>query len=404
MNRHRSRISNGNTGTMTHTYTCDTPSPSQSVEMYSSFEEMSDIVTPDFRRRFSNGEIIMNPCSNVSVITSRSGGGSYDAVQHGTGCHSQVSGNGSLTYFYAASLGGPSHLTPIIDANTDAASFNALAGIDKTPYSFAEDLLECRETIAFLGGNTLSQLLSLATSYSARRQAIISLAKVRSPTEIAKLLSNLYLEFRFGFQPLVRSADNVIDSLTSVDRIHTDYLYSHGKGVDQKYSNSDSATSISDFRFARTVDSTCSTRATVVYKISNPINDWRYKYGLRNKDLLVGLWEVFPLSFMIDRLVNIKSAIRGLTNLADPDISIVAGCVSSKIVTHQTMSMVEQLNRPDWTISITPDVDSVMTTTYNRDSWEPSVSNVIPGFTPNKLIDTFTNVADLVALIIQRLR
>lgn len=408
MSRHRERSSVNSKGTMTHSYACGPSAGSVTSVLSSSFESIDDVVTPNFRSRIANGEVIMNDCNKLRQIEDSTGGGNYFASLPGGSCPSVISGDGSLTYFCRSIWGDPGYMTLSLDSSSSlsASRTNALAGIDKTPYSFAEDLLEFRETLSLLVSNSLSNLLKLATSYEARKNAGLALLRLRraSPLEISQFLSNLYLEYQFGFRPLVQSAYQLIDSFAKKVPQRPPLLVSHGKGFEVKGSNDDLVSNLA-FKFQRHVEASINTRSTVIYKVSNPFDDsWRFKYGLRNKDLLVGLWEVFPLSFMIDRLINIKASIKAAENLIDPDVKILGACSVIEVKATRSISMVEQTNPGAYQVSISPDVDRFITESYSRTGWGPSASDLIPVFQPFNLINSISKVADLISLIVQRLK
>jgi hypothetical protein len=366
---------------------------------------MDDTVTPLFYKRRREGEIIMNNCTSTSVVIDRPGGGSYVAVRKSDGCTSTLSGGGSITRFCQLHFGAISNLSVPFNLSTDEAKQRAISGVDNTPYQFAEDLLEIRQTLSYLELNTLSKLYKLSNDYFAKAKILKAAKRFRnlSPSEKARALSNLYLEYRFAFSPLVRSASDLIDSIL-LKEVKPDHRFSHGKGSDVRKSVGDFVTNTA-FTFSRNTRVSASTYATIAYRVSNPVDDWRFKYGVRNKDLLAGLWEVFPLSFMVDRLLNIKGAIKGLLNLADPNINILGACVSSKSETTATVSLHSQpLQAATWNITITPDIDTTTTIQFNRTTWSPSVGDTVPVLTPGRLISSITSTADLIALIINRVR
>lgn len=401
--RTRTRNANNSSGTHTHTYNCGGSDGSVTTVLSSETEAFTDVVTPNFRSRIKRGEVIMNPCSRVRTIVDKTGGGLYSAYRASDQCRSTVSGSGSLTTWYATKYPAGGYLDASMADNISAAKVLALAGMDRTPYSFAEDLLEFRETLGLLAGNSLTKLYSLATSYDLKKKALLEylLIKGSTPKERAKALSNLYLEFQFGFAPLVRSAHDLIESFSTKDSQPTRRV-SHGRAPDQERTLSGTTQSL--FVYYRESTFEAQSRATIIYEVSNPFDDWRHKYGLRNKDLLVGLWEVFPLSFMIDRLINIKGAIKAAENLIDPSLKILGACTSRKQKHRQSLSMIQQVAPGAFSVTISPDVDTIITEKFDRVVWKPTVSDIVPGVTPGNLVSSISKCVELLALTVQRLR
>jgi hypothetical protein len=181
------------------------------------------------------------------------------------------------------------------------------------------------------------------------------------------------------------------------DTVHT----AHGFAELEK-SGSDH-TVLSNFTFHRNTKTKKSVRAVVQYRVQPPLREWQYKYGLRFKDVPELMWDLFPLSFMYDRVLNIGDAVRGLTNFVDPSIKVLGGTVSVTTETAQDISMVKQ-SASGWTVTISPDTEYLFTESYVRAVWQPSVLNVVPPVLPGGLVKDLTSMADLGALILQRLK
>lgn len=369
-------------------------------------ESMIDHVTKDFKKRLSRGEVINNSCHRQKTSIYRESGGVYYAVRTSNpSLYNKHSGDGCLTAMTRASLGGlPALLTVSLPTNDIAQSARAaaLAAIDKAPYAMAEDIATIRETYKFLR-KPWQSIDELATHYWRARQSLRFVAKrgttlSRTPQAIA----SLWLEYRFAFMPLVRSVVNVFASLEARSRNYDTVHTAHGTAEIEK-SNSDKTIPSSGLVFRRSTKVKRSVRAVVQYRVQPPLREWQYKYGLRFKDIPELMWDLFPLSFMYDRVFDVGTAVRGLTNFVDPSISVLGGTVSVKTDTEQNISFVSQ-TASGWTITVTPDTEYLFTEVYDRELWEPSVLNVIPPVLPGDLVKDLTSMADLGALILQRLK
>lgn len=146
-------------------------------------------------------------------------------------------------------------------------------------------------------------------------------------------------------------------------------------------------------------------RAGIFYRLKRPSDGVRFKYGIRGEDLPEGLWAIVPYSFMVDRVVDVSGAIRAATNLADPNIQILAG-----YVTHSVKRDVFFASRSysvvtgTMTETGTGDLCSNFKTEVTRKPWLPSYGDVkLPANLPD-LTNSFTKVADLVALTLLGLK
>jgi hypothetical protein len=140
-----------------------------------------------------------------------------------------------------------------------------------------------------------------------------------------------------------------------------------------------------------------------LYEISNPVKDWKYTYGLRGKDLFSTMWEVYPYSFVIDRMFNVGGSLKGLLALSDPSIRILAASLTKRDETLYRRSLVEQIN-PAWNIQITGDDEWNQQFIYSRAEWSPSASDSIPRVNLGGLTSDITKTVDLIALILLRLK
>jgi hypothetical protein len=106
---------------------------------------------------------------------------------------------------------------------------------------------------------------------------------------------------------------------------------------------------------------------------------------------------------MVDRVLNISKTIGGVVNLIDPNISILNGSVTKKSDDFSSIAIVS-VGEAGYTSSVTPDTIVDHTFVMSRDVWVPSIVNLpLPGFTPKKLIQDASSIAELAALVYTRL-
>lgn len=365
---------------------------------------MVDHIIPSYLSRVKAGDYINNPCTLTVSTDYSQGAGQLVSVHKITGAVILWAGPGSLS----ESVNGVTTAKPTLlsapvgfgQTAEDVAKSKCLADVDSTPYSFAEDIGEIKQTIDFIRrpwssvDRLTTRMVRDARRWNSKRKALT----------YAKALSDVYLEYRFAFSPLMRSIQNAMVSLVDAParpkrrtgRGFENALYKHsetqvkGAAGNQLIWNSGVHTQM-------TVSAYCT------YEVSNPVMDWRFKYGLRFKDIPETLWAIYPLSFMYDRVFNISDAIRGITNLSDPKLKIVGAGVVTRRTDRVYYSLLNQAHS-SYNSTCSPDTRYKDVFKYTRELWIPTVLDAIPPVLPGGLIDTSTKIADLGALILKRLR
>lgn len=363
-------------------------------------EDMTDVVTPGYHRKVTSGAIVNNDClyEVEELDTIGDGFGHYQKAPY------DYTISGPLTWFRANQT-WPSYADLNLNANADAetAKFWALANIDPTPYAFGEDLFEIGETIRFLR-NPLGSLRNLSRSFRSDFFDAVKRRRHRSIQRILKhrteALADVWLQYRFAFSPLVRSLHDGYEALLLDKVIPPERRTARGFSIgedsgDKTWTTLNSGTTYTWYKSKRLRKDY---KATILYEMSNPVYDWRHSLGLRNKDLPETFWQVLPYSFMIDRLVNVSAAIRGLVNLASPQLKILAASTRLKQEEFITFQMLDEA-RSGWTISAQGETRTRKDFMYSRSTYTPSAVDATPPVTPEGLFRSFTETLDLVALV-----
>jgi len=375
-------------------------------------EGMTDHVIPNYHQKIRRGDIVNNPMlytvdrwkhSGIGLIEFVENSAPYRLIEgsgpvqcHYWGIQSSSYATWSWNYF-------PS--THDLDADMVKAQNRALANLDSTPYDFFEDLLEIRETIKFLR-NPLAAIRALKSAYT---RSVKKINRMKNLSRKAKALADAWNQYRFALAPLVRTIVQAADAYNHRGSTRRDPRRSAVGSVTSKYEVWAKKTYTLNFYtggktyFNRGYFHVAESKATILYEVTNPLKDWKFNLGLRAKDIPVVLWEVVPLSFLVDRLVNIKRSIQALVNLLDPNVTILAASTrlkDSRIRKHELTDV--QLN--SWTLTkLVPDANEREKFVYERKVWEPSISDITPGFSPEIVVKDVTNITDLLALTISRL-
>lgn len=384
--------------------------------LYFKSEDMDDVVIPDFHARRARGEIFNNPVEytadsqkttgSMSITTKRVK--KLNPLTYGTDRYEWF-GPGVLNATRLENFGPGSdtfdHLPITLGADTAAAVAKqfALANIDSTPYDFAEDSFEIRETLRFIR-SPVKSLVDLSREY----WKLVNWRKGKK-LSLLKKHADAWLQYRFAFRPLIMSIDQAIDWFHDVGLERPKRRTARGVGSDsdsvgstvREYGNYGSAAFYHeyDMKTARKYQA----RAGIMYEVTNPLSDWRFQLGLRNKDLPATLWEIIPYSFMVDRLVNIHNGIRGLTNLLDPNVTILAAWVTEKDEQRTTVRLADKVT-PSFEVNIHGgETIERKTFSYLRNPWDPTVADAVPPITTGGLVKDAKSIADLLSIVIQNM-
>jgi hypothetical protein len=365
-------------------------------------ETIDDVVTEKFASRSADGEIITNPCVHVKESIKTVGEGSYQWTRTNGDVH--IERGPGLTAMQILRYPGYMQAPPVLEGPphdlVQAAKLQAFGNLDRSPYSFAEDIAEMREVFRFVQRPwaSLRDLIKLIREQATRQSAR---QRFRS---LADATASAYLEHQFAVRPLYRSIHDAIESFMVKDPIRPKRRLARG-GSDYSEHHVNQGVRIT-WESSSTISQETSVHAGIWYEVDNPIVDWRYKYGLRFKDIPETLWAILPLSFMVDRMYNLSQTMRGLSSFLDPNLTILGAWTTTKVDTIETIT---------WIGHVSPIVESVQeaytdtivktTESYNRQTWEPVFTDLFPDYVRLEgLIDTSEKFADTAALLWSYLR
>lgn len=356
-------------------------------------------MTPGYRNIVAAGGIVNNPCTYVVEDWSSDGSGYVRATSkpNPTAIWEQ---HGPLVYHYSPSgratlISGnsPTHAT----ADVARAKLEALANIDPTPYSFGEDTAELKETIQFLR-RPMGELYDLARSFYQRhgRRTVRQVAKIRT-----KQAAKAVLEFQYAASPLVRSSFSALEAWT----VRNDQYVFPARRTSRGFENLTEAISgsftTSSTTFAKRSDYEQDVKASILYEVTNPCDNMEWRLGLRSKDFPVTMWQIVPLSFMVDRVYDVSGFLKASINLGDPKVKILSACVRKKTNRVRQWWIVGRTSSY-YTFSFASEVVSYKIFTYEREPWSPSFSDTIPQVKPVGLVNEATKVLELASVLLNK--
>lgn len=391
-----------------------TPAVKGNFLTYSRHEEMDDVVIDRFNERIAAGEVINNPCDYLceemrAETDKMTNYHAYYRYNPETWYETAISGNFTT---YALSVAGlylydknPCN-NPTFDTIQEAKQ-RCLANVDSTPYEFFEDLMELSETLQFLR-NPLQALRSVANAYRKKRKKI---DRMKDAKRKAKALANLWNQYRFAFAPLLRSVMSAAEAFLEYNDIkrpkrRSAHGYSSSPEEYDAVIGQRVVTGNWNYYYNKVGTINVETHAAIHYEVSNPAVNWNFVLGLRLKDVPVVSWEVIPLSFMVDRLYNIKNMIQGIVNIADPTVTILAGSDTTRTTAEHYVKCSEVKYRySSYRVSPFTVTDRIDFTSFHlkRNEWTPSIGDTVPSLNWRGLVDDVTKTTDLIALILSRL-
>lgn len=141
-----------------------------------------------------------------------------------------------------------------------------------------------------------------------------------------------------------------------------------------------------------------------MYELKSSDHGIRFQLGLRNKDIIPTLWAVVPLSFMVDRMFDISSALKGLSALSDMRIDLLACSTSVKtIATTETQVVAAKTTlypdgKPQYTREISGNKTISQNVSYRRKLWAPNPFDLVPQLHVGSLVEDLTGAADVFAI------
>jgi hypothetical protein len=361
----------------------------------STVKTCEDEVTPGYHTRIRAGEIINN---RAKIVHEKTLLGSSSFESSGPNGPYSYSTGGS---FVARVYGLKTQTWPLPDYDRgpmyERAKSHALSYVDSTPYQFAEDIAEIASTFTYL--KLLTKRLSRKTKqYTGRENKLLRDLRLGKNTqsEMTVKLAKLYLEYRFVISPIVRSIHDLITAWNDKPLKPQERRTARGTGNGHYSVGKTDLTWTYHTRFLELTK--VDVKAGIYYELNNPIQGFRFKYGIRNKDIPVTLWAIVPLSFMVDRVFNISNAIKGLTSLADPSIKFLAGWITTKESVTRQFFVDDVDTIPGWTKTVTGDPAMWQTFTYDRSPWTPSLPDIVPPLELQGLTRNIPYTLDALAL------
>lgn len=279
-------------------------------------------------------------------------------------------------------------------------------------YAFGEPLAELKKTLVGLR-NPFHTLRRIAKSFYKRRKTLE--ASARTAKQVSRAFAATYAEYQFALAPTVRSIQDGMDA--HIDYMTRTVLSENWRAFRSKHKASGSSRATSVLGAAWSGGSPSGTfiltRENILFQEydvraglyrSNPTDSSKREYlGLSARDIPVTLWELFPYSFLIDRLVNVKGFIKTSMALTQNSVRFGGGWLTERVTTRNAKRTLK-IERSGWTAkpsSTFPFVTSVHT--YSRFNWNPAMSPLKPPHQGKGLFNSLSSTLDLLTVATLRL-
>lgn len=320
-----------------------------------------------------------------------------------------------LNNLWAGAYTDPSVTLPDWQKLLSEEKVKVLGRVSSPNYSFGEPIGEIRSTLSLVT-QPLRTVDRLTRSFSRKLEN----RNFRTNRAQARAIATAYAEISWAAAPLVRTVDSACQALA-------DYFYKKTKPAFQRATSSKIVQGGSgtfkdntyNFPYAggfsaRSWKCTGVCRKTVVYEVSAGV---RYIHedagsigtllGLRGRDIPLTLWQLMPLSFMVDRLYNVSGCLKAASNFLTTNVKFTGGWASTRRTTTTTRLLTNLRENPDWTNNpVIPSQTNPWVHTdfvYTRDQWAPGLGDIYPPASASGLVSNLRRCADLAAVSVLRL-
>jgi len=373
-------------------------------------EEMSDVVTPGYHEKIARGQLIINPLSRtLSTITEEVASDSQNKI----GDSSYVTFSGMIT---ARSLTDyPADLTKIVKMEDEVGVLardmlinlkaDAIAKLDQTPYAFMEDLAELSSTMKTLTNPLHSAKVAASKFYRKtedRKGFYLKRKSLRRAEALARAAGDAWLSSRYEFRPIMYT---IRDVYLGLPKIHTKSLKRMKAVAFGSFARGTAGvlpSTASNLEYSFTYDHKYQAKVVLYYTMTNPIDYRDWDLGVRLKDVPKTVWALMPYSWLVDKFVDVSNSIQALTNLADPRLNILGGCITIEREEDRTYQSIAYPST-GWSGVVTGGVRHEHSKNVVRTSYRPTIHDAIQPTTVAEALHDPSTLLDSASVILQRL-
>lgn len=351
----------------------------------SHFVGMVDVVTPNFHKERSKGELYNNPLWQVDNLVSQE-----PSMLYGKGlCPVGINYEYNLWHMIPPKFSIDALDTGVLDtvaneysSESEIAQTQAWANIDVSEIAGAASLGELPETVEWLA-DLFKTFLELTTAL--RRKDIKKIIKIGKKLKTVDGAGDLWLSYRYALRPLISDVLAALNALQAElekgMRFTARGKYSCTEGpssstIDLPFENSWSGIDGSFWRLSctRNWQSTRSYRAGVLVEVDRSIDTAMAIWGLDNP--LEAIWELTSLSFIWDWFFNIGSVLNAL--LLNPGLSPKLSYVTEVFDLEDTVRVIEGHPGPNYSLGCSQSIEPWQIRVYGQTSQKLMLKRRVP--------------------------
>lgn len=266
------------------------------IQTYGTIKTMTDSVTPGYFRSVKNGGVLANNSCSASTLTCGS-----NIVYAYSGW--LVRNPTSTTAYYARAKVQMPYGPPatIIPASPPGLVNKAIANARQQ----AMDL----STFAAEIGKTANMFAKVSSKAQRIFRTFISL---RNLGKLPKNLADAWLEYRYGWTPLVHDLADIQSALVKIQRGMSWIAKGHQEGDDSIITSTGSPITIASLRYQVKTISKIQYGAYAAFRMD--------ALASIQIDPIVTAWELIPFSFMVDWILDIGATVSALSPFANGEL------------------------------------------------------------------------------------
>jgi hypothetical protein len=323
-----------------------------SYNTYYVYKEMTDREIPNFHARKASGEVFMNPMtSTVTDVLQTPFPFGATIKTFRWGCtparwyeSNRLERGGSRSTLRVAAAVGFS-TDPAITINSDSLKEQAItkawSNLDQSKIMALVSIAEAEKSLGTIKNVSLRALRIIK---GARKNALKMIAKTlkskKSRRRLARDLSDLYLEARYGLRPMYYDINGVVEAVNNFDCSRHDRLTVRGyrnatdqnSGTDQFGPNNWNNTQYAYYQNWKDTISVEARAGCLAAVQLSAVNDWGI--GLLGESA----WELVPFSFIVDWFLNVGDTISSW--MPKPNTNVLGSWVTVKTVTRREATVV----------------------------------------------------------------
>lgn len=305
---------------------------------YASKQTMFDVVTPNFRKRLAQGEVLNNPMlQQISTVEHKPSSfvWEYDITgapfrERWTGTWNPVMPEYNI-YNFDAGMGFYDGMN-----GRDLAIAKAWSNVDVSEAALLASLGELPETIKWIQSILLRARTILLIF---KKKLKIKQFVPKSGSDVLDSISDVWLELRYALRPLIFEMDQAVQAAKTVlEKGIRKTARGFESTVSSVYSEEQGPWVFlghSETKYHRVDETRVNFRAGVLYQIESDINALASVWGL-NKPIET-IWELTPFSFMVDWFFNVGNVISSWT--VKPYLTSLASWIVEEISVTTSMTL-----------------------------------------------------------------